>query len=176
LRYILREANFAPGNVFLGGDSAGANVALAVLLHMSQHPHPEIVADDQADEKKTAGLDLSEGEENLGGIFCLGPWIDFNFDRPSEKANRYKDCLSKKSELAWARSYVNGKEPDGWNEPTVAPAEWWKGVRVRDFLILAGSDEILLSGIEEFAQKVQVCIFSMTTEVMTTELMTTDLV
>ncbi|KKA25936.1 6-hexanolactone hydrolase [Rasamsonia emersonii CBS 393.64] len=162
LRYILREAGFSPENVFLGGDSAGANVALAVLLHVSHHPHPEIIADEADDSKdQDARLDLSlsaSGDNDsyyLGGIFCLGPWVDFNFDRPSEKTNRFKDCLSKKSEQAWAREYVNGRNPDGWNEPAVAPAEWWKGVRVREFLILAGSDEILLSGIGEFAEKVQ---------------------
>lgn len=156
LRYILTTANFSPADVYLGGDSAGANVALAVVLHMSNHRHPAIVADDSAHNDKSPNL--VENDQYLGGIFCLGPWVSFDFDRLSERENRRRDCLSKKSERAWALTYLDYQDGDAWSEPALAPAEWWKDARVREFLILAGSDEILLSGIEEFAEEVQVIL------------------
>jgi acetyl esterase/lipase len=167
LDYILTKTSRAPENVYLGGDSAGANVALSVLLHISHHPHPSLVDQDEnnsnndGDNEETLHrktYSLVDSDSYLGGIVCLSPWVDFDFDRPSEHANRGRDCISIKSELAWANSYTGHKPFDAWSEPVLAPAEWWKGVRVRDFLVLAGSDEILLSGIGGFADKVQVCL------------------
>jgi acetyl esterase/lipase len=167
LDYILTKTSRAPENVYLGGDSAGANVALSVLLHISHHPHPSLVDQDEnnsnndGDNEETPHrktYSLVDSDSYLGGIVCLSPWVDFDFDRPSEHANRGRDCISIKSELAWANSYTGHKPFDAWSEPALAPAEWWKGVRVRDFLVLAGSDEILLSGIGGFADKVQVCL------------------
>lgn len=183
LRYIIREAGFAPRNVFLGGDSAGANVAMAVLAHVSHHPNldvlsalsykdghrqPSSLSDEQQEDDEDEDdsvwreeyehVDLAESDEYLGGIFLVGPWVTYHFDNPSEVRNRQKDCLSKVSEAAWAKAYVGEKPPDNWNEPGLAPAEWWKGTRVEEVLVLAGSDEILLDGIEEFVQKLKVCL------------------
>ncbi|CRG82861.1 Steryl acetyl hydrolase 1 [Talaromyces islandicus] len=164
LDYILTKTSHAPGNVYLGGDSAGANAAISVLLHISHHPHPSLLDQDEPNNnqnneppsKKINTRSLVETDSYLGGIVCLSPWVDFDFDRPSERANRGRDCISAKSELAWANSYTGYNIPfDPWSEPAQAPAEWWKGVRVREFLVLAGSDEILLSGIAEFVDKVQ---------------------
>lgn len=130
-----------------------------MLLHISHHPNPSLLNQDESsnnnDNKNTHSL--VETDSYLGGIVCLSPWVDFDFDRPSEHANRGRDCISIKSELAWANSYTGGNPFDAWSEPALAPAEWWKGVRVRDFLVLAGSDEILLTGIGGFVDKVQVC-------------------
>ena len=39
----------------------------------------------------------------------------------------------------------------------LAPSEWWKGSRVEEVLVLAGSDEILLDGTKDFVEKLQVC-------------------
>lgn len=150
VEYILTQTDCAPENVYLGGDSAGANAALAVLLHISHHPHPSYTNHPAS----PLGPDSC-----LGGVVCLGPWVDFDFDQPSEHANRGRDCVSQKSERAWADSYRGNNPSDAWSEPTLAPVEWWKDVRVREFLVLVGSDEVLLSGIGKFVDKVQVCYF-----------------
>lgn len=172
LEYILTQTQHTPGNVYLGGDSAGANVALSVLLHISHHPHPSVDSSslqhendgninhsdsdsDPLPKKRFTGSDTSDTDTPLGGIICLSPWVDFDFNRPSERANRGRDCISVKSELAWARSYTGGNPFDAWSEPAQAPAEWWRGLRVREILVLAGSDEILLSGIADFVDKVR---------------------
>lgn len=192
--------------MFLGGDSAGANVTMAVLAHVSHHPNPDVLSalppkngrcpaqnsspgedpsnperqaqqtdhsqedteaevarndtDDSDDDiwrEEYEQIDLTESDEYLGGIFLIGPWVDFNFERQSEVKNRRKDCLSKLSEARWAQDYVNGRPFDNWSEPGLAPSEWWKGSRVEEVLVLAGSDEILLDGTKDFVEKLQVC-------------------
>jgi acetyl esterase/lipase len=140
LRYILNETGRSPSNVIVGGDSAGGNLAMATLLHLS-HPHPEIEP-----------ISLSEP---LAGVFGYAPWINFSNAGPSFKDNEWKDILTPSVLKGWSASYLGGQVSDNWNEPDRAPAEWWQDAKTERILILAGSDEILLSPIEQFANKVK---------------------
>jgi len=142
LRYILNETGRSPSSVIVGGDSAGGNLAMATLLHLSR-PHPEIEP-----------ITLSEP---LAGVFGFAPWINFSRDWPSIKESAWKDILTPGVLKTWSTAYVRGVEGDAWNEPDRAPVEWWKDVKTERILILAGSDEILLSSIEQFAKKIKVC-------------------
>lgn len=142
LRYILNDTNRDPSNVMLGGDSAGGNLALAVLLHLT-HPHPEI--------------DPLPISKPLRGVFAFAPWVSFRADWPSLEQNRYKDIIPKEALSTWSRDYLNGKEGDPWSEPSRAPTEWWKGAMAEQVLVLAGGGEILLSAIEEFVERFKVC-------------------
>lgn len=143
LRYIITRTGRLPSNVFLGGDSAGGNLALAVLLHLS-HPQPDIEP-----------LEISHP---LAGIFTIAPWGCLHLDgSPSEEKNRYKDLFLKQAGDKWAQAYHNGRLPDFWSDPFLAPDEWWCGARVKQVLILAGSEEILLSQIEKFVSKLKAC-------------------
>jgi len=128
--------------VFIGGDSAGGNLALAVLLHLT-HPQPDIEP-----------LEISHP---LAGIFAIAPWGCLRFDGlPSEKENRRKDLFLKQAGDKWAKAYLNSRLPDSWSNPFLAPDEWWCGIQVKHVLILAGSEEILLSQIEHFVPKLKV--------------------
>ncbi|KAJ5167044.1 uncharacterized protein N7482_005825 [Penicillium canariense] len=140
LRYILKEAGRAPANVIVGGDSAGGNLAMAVLLHLS-HPHPAIDP-----------LDLSSP---LAGVFGFAPWINFSQDWPSFKDNAYRDVVTDEALEKWSSAYLDGKQGDSWSEPDRAPAEWWRDAKTERILLLAGGDEILLGPIESFAKKVK---------------------
>jgi acetyl esterase/lipase len=137
LRYLVTETNRSLAVVYLGGDSAGANLALSTLHHISR-PHPKI--------------DPLDSSAPLAGVFGLGPWINFSTDGPSFTQNANKDLLTKGALERWAKGYLAGKEPDSWSEPARAPVEWW----TERILILAGSDEVLFSSIDGFAKKVQV--------------------
>lgn len=143
LRYILNDAERAPSNVIVGGDSAGGNLAMAVLLHLS-HPHPDI-------EPVTL---LSP----LAGVFGYAPWVNFSHDWPSFKENVYRDVLTDQALLRWSNAYLDGKQGDSWSEPDRAPAEWWQDAKTEQILLLAGGDELLLGPIESFAKKVKVCL------------------
>ncbi|KAI0664480.1 alpha/beta-hydrolase [Cubamyces menziesii] len=40
--YLVQEAGFEPQNVIIAGDSAGANMALAIVRHLVENPHPSL--------------------------------------------------------------------------------------------------------------------------------------
>lgn len=69
------------------------------------------------------------------------------------RTNKNKDIISPKSLGRWGKAYLSGQKPDNYSEPFIAPPEWWKGVKAKDVLIVAGSDEILVSSIEAFVKK-----------------------
>jgi hypothetical protein len=116
-----------------------------VLLHLS-HPHPEIEPLQQKPETLT-----------IGGLFTLGAWVSFRMDFPSEKMNRYKDLTGRGQGEKWRDAYLNGKPDDAWNQPFLAPVDWWDGSKVKDVLFIAGGDEVLLSSLEEFYANFKVC-------------------
>jgi len=45
--------------------------------------------------------------------------------------------------------------PDFYNQPAMAPREWWKDLKVDEVLIVAGKDEVLVDDIEVLAQRIQ---------------------
>lgn len=143
LRYILNETGRSPSDVIVGGDSAGGNLAMATLLHIS-HPHPEIEP-----------LKLSTP---LAGVFGFAPWINFSTEWPSMTENAYKDICTVPWLKRHSNMYLGGKEGDSWSEPSKAPVEWWADSMTERILILAGGDEVLLSPIEAFAKNVKVCL------------------
>ncbi|OJJ73584.1 hypothetical protein ASPBRDRAFT_122302 [Aspergillus brasiliensis CBS 101740] len=138
LRYILAETGRSPTNVFLGGDSAGGNLSLAVLLHLT-HPHPEIEP-----------LSISQP---LAGVFGHAPWISYQTNGPSFQENASKDVLTKEILDSWSNQYMSSKEGDPWSEPARAPMDWWEGLQTEHALMTAGRDEVLLSSINEFVEK-----------------------
>ncbi|THC96536.1 hypothetical protein EYZ11_003980 [Aspergillus tanneri] len=142
LRYIILETGRSPSNVIVGGDSAGGNLALTVLLHLS-HPHPEIEPLD--------GYITSP----LAGVFAFAPWVRFRTDWPSIQENQSKDLISGPVLEFWAKEYLGGFTGDVWSEPGRASLEWWMDASryTKKVLFLAGRDEILFSGIEEFVKK-----------------------
>ncbi|KAL1956360.1 hypothetical protein VTO42DRAFT_7343 [Malbranchea cinnamomea] len=140
LRYILEDLKHPPANVFIGGDSAGGNLTFAVLSHTA-HPHPEIEP-----------LQLSEP---LGGAFAMAPWASFRQDFLSMKENIKKDMLMPETLKLWSDMYLAGQKEDNYNQPALAPADWWSGIKVNRIMVVAGSDEVLLGGIEEFLKKLK---------------------
>ncbi|PGH14584.1 hypothetical protein AJ79_02919 [Helicocarpus griseus UAMH5409] len=138
VRHILHTTNRSPSDVFLSGDSAGGNLVLGVLSHVS-HPH-----------KAIEPLEISEP---FAGAIPISPWVSFSQDYASFKENQYKDILTPAILKRWAEYYIAGKETDNFLEPLRAPAEWWAGLKVRDVLFVAGADELFLTPINMFVEK-----------------------
>ncbi len=142
LRHLINDLNRKPENIIIGGDSAGANLLLGILSHIS-HPHPAI-----------APLELSAP---LRGVVLLGPWTSFdNEGWESVKYNKYKDAVTPRAANLWSSNFLGGKPRDQYNEPIVAEAEWWRGLRVEEVLVVAGGDEVLLDSTKTFEGKLQV--------------------
>jgi len=84
LRYILDLAGHAPGTTLIGGDSAGGNLVLAVISHISGHPHP------QSDIVKPLNLSAP-----LKGALAIAPWTSSdNKKYPSMDAHRSRDIVN----------------------------------------------------------------------------------
>ncbi|PWY94806.1 alpha/beta hydrolase fold protein [Aspergillus sclerotioniger CBS 115572] len=142
LRYILTETGRSPANVFLGGDSAGGNLSLAVLLHLT-HPHPDI--------------DPLAISQPLAGVFGHAPWVSYRTDGASVQENAFKDLVTAEGLDFWSNAYLVGKggQGDPWSEPARAPLEWWEGLKTENVLIVVGRDEALFSSVEEFVKNLK---------------------
>ena len=142
LRYVVKDLNRKPQNIMIAGDSAGANLTLGVLSHLS-HPHPSI-----------SPLELGAP---LRGTVLLAPWTSFDTEGwESVKYNKNKDTVTPLVANRWSSNFLGGKPRDEYNEPMTAELEWWRGLKAEEVLIVAGGDEILLDSIKTFGGKVKV--------------------
>jgi len=149
LNHVLHTLHISPSNVVLTGDSAGGNLALGLLSHIS-HPHPGL-----------HGVEVPKvevGDEKLKGIVLISPWVSFDLDSEAWKRNEYKDCLCRGAAEQWSSAFLNHPQPlapvsDYYNQAVTAPESWWEGAAVESVLIVAGKEEVLVDGITEFAGK-----------------------
>lgn len=144
VRYMITDLHLKLENVSIGGDSAGANLAIGVLSHM-MHPHKDITP-----------LDMGGGR--LGSAILLAPWCTFRTDYPSGTYNAKKDFLPASAGNRWSESFLGGKDRDGYNEPLSASEDWWNGLEgvVKEILICGGADELLVDPIRELGTKYKV--------------------
>ncbi|KAJ9617862.1 hypothetical protein H2204_013389 [Knufia peltigerae] len=142
LKYLLNSGT-KPSQIIIGGDSAGGNLTGGVLGHIS-HPKPGVP------EVALSG--------NLGGALFVSPWVTFDQSAPAFKKNYYRDGLGLEALKTWSDNFMAGAQPDNYNTPLDAPAEWWKGIKVGDgdVAIVAGANEILVDDIREFKDHVKV--------------------
>lgn len=143
LRYLIETTGRSPSDISLGGDSAGGNLTISVLSHLT-HPHPEIPA-----------LPL---QTKLHAALLLSPWCSFNTHTPAYKTNAEKDCFDARPLERWSAAFLGNDSPfagDFYSEPVTAPASWWEGTAdvIDEVLIWGGGNEILLDGIEEFSKR-----------------------
>jgi len=141
LRHTLQHLGKEPSDVVIAGDSAGGNLALGVLSHLS-HPHPSI-----------APVELSGP---LRAAVLIAPWCTFEMSADSFRRNAYKDCIGPSSLGPWARAFMGGAAPDNYNQPLRAPASWWEQLKVEEVLIIAGADEVLVDYVNQLAGKIEV--------------------
>ncbi|KAK2790182.1 hypothetical protein FQN52_005677 [Onygenales sp. PD_12] len=142
VRYILETTGREPGNVFLGGDSAGGNLAGAVLSHIA-HPHSEI--------------DKLSVSQNLGGAVLMSPWTHMAAERPEgHVVDSQGDIVTEFVDTPWRAAYMGGNSKrDYYTDLSLAPADWYSSFTVNSVLILGGGNEILLPVIQDFAEKFQ---------------------
>ncbi|KAK2811160.1 hypothetical protein FQN49_008479 [Arthroderma sp. PD_2] len=135
LRYIVEETGREPGNVFIGGDSAGGNLTLGVLSHLS-HPHEAIEP-----------LELSA---SLGGAFTMAPWVSIEREWPSFNKNGKRDYLSRECGKSWGTVFIGDSKLDNYNQAIQAPPEWWKDIKTKSLLVFVGGDDVLVDSITGF--------------------------
>ena len=113
-----------PASIVVGGESAGGNLAAALLL-------------------KARDLDLPQP----GGLYMLSPWLDMTSSGESYTKLAAKDPMIARDRIRLvAMAYVGGRADDAFTSPVRAdPAG------LPPMLIQVGTDEVLLSDSLTFA-------------------------
>ena len=143
LRYVLIDVGRSPLEVILTGDSAGGNLCLAILSHLT---HPSV------------HVPQLSVEEPLKAIITMSPWVSFDTTWPSTKTNIHKDIDALDALHGFSRMYLNGLPSDPYTEPVLAPEGWWDGAKVEHILVVAGADEIFVDPIHVWVTKFRVCL------------------
>ena len=125
-RWLLRQS-IVPGQITIGGDSAGGGLALATLI-----------------ELRDSGADMP------AGAFMISPWIDLALAGESMQTRAHIDPLSSYEGLhAAAQLYLAGRNP---RDPRASPL--YADLRnLPPLLIHAGDHEVLLSDAIRLAEK-----------------------
>lgn len=142
-----------PGDIFLLGDSAGGNIALALVSHLLR-PHPQV------EEFRLEG--------RLGGVLLYSPSVSHSFDWDSVRRNAVRDMLPVSKIPVWGAMYVGQTaslqhydgsrlETDEYSEPCIAEALWWQELSkvVGYVLVLSGGEEALADSIHELGEKMK---------------------
>lgn len=132
-----------PLQILLGGDSAGGNLTAALLQHIV-HPHPDV-------PKITLSCPLH-------AALLISPWVSFRPEGATFEDNRETDYVTPKAVRRAAAAYLRpGTQHDFYSEPVTCPPDWWTAVAtnaLQHILIWGGGGEVLLDGIQSFADKV----------------------
>ena len=143
LRYILGSRN--PRDIYLGGDSAGGNLVLAVMSHMAYpHPHPKI--------------EPLPATEPLAGAILISPWTWLQTQFLGRVIDARGDIVGAPSASRWVPAYVDEADKDNYTDISPASHEWYReaGRKVNKVLVLAGEHEVLLPIIQDFVDKLKV--------------------
>lgn len=140
LQYIVTETHRGPGDVLVGGDSAGGNLAVGVLSHLS-HSHPAI-----------PNLKL---DQPLAGVVLLSPWTSLELI-PTGSSNNIGDLITTQVAGPWSSGYLGDNDRDYYTDASTAPSTWFENALTTNILVLGGGNEIMRPMIEHFVQKVKV--------------------
>ncbi len=125
-KWLIQNSHL-PGDILLAGDSAGGGLALCLLLKLREE-----------------GLPLP------AGAICYSPWIDMTLSGESYAKNASLDVmLDMPSFRQSVELYLGDTDP---HIPLVSPV-FGELHNLPPILIQVGSDEMLLSDAETFAQK-----------------------
>ncbi|KAH6657561.1 Alpha/Beta hydrolase protein [Truncatella angustata] len=141
LQYLTQEAQIPLSRIVLVGDSAGGNLALGLMSHLS-HPH--------------TSLPIINSQDNFKGLLLISPWVSFDQSAACMVENADKDYLGKARLKLASDKFMAGGEVDYYNTPLGAGADWWRGIRAQDVCILAGEDELFRDDIQSFVARLSV--------------------
>jgi acetyl esterase/lipase len=146
LNHVLGKLKRDPANIFLSGDSAGANLTVALLEHL-MHPHPD---------RSVPEVRLPEGRK-LGAALLISPWIEMSPHAPSYRRNAWKDIIPGGALTRWQDNFLGGAPRDPYNSMLTAPRGWWaplSGVVERLYSVSA-ADEVLIDDILKWQDNVK---------------------
>jgi acetyl esterase/lipase len=124
-----RAVSPATGPLILGGDSAGANLALGTAIALRD-----------------------SGEAPPAGLLLMSPWVDLSLSGDSVSANDGKDAILRAEYMPrTVRAYANGVDPAA---PRLSPLNA-DLTGLPPTLIQCGADELFLSECEELGARME---------------------
>ena len=138
--HLLQYENISPSAITLLGDSAGAHLAMRLLLHI-KHPNNLV-----------SPLNF---QGHFSGTVFISPWINLNSSAESMLANQGKDTLTVEALGYWARNFLGSKGPDYWNSLLTAPEVWIEDLPVDEILVLYGKNELLRDDASTLCERVK---------------------
>ncbi|GAB7322425.1 hypothetical protein MBLNU13_g03371t1 [Cladosporium sp. NU13] len=137
LNLLLNQLGYRPDQVVIGGDSAGGNLALALLAHIKQ-PHPLV-----------PNVERVPVDGELKGALLISPWVSNKPAAASYKENAKKDYLTREAVEAFARLWAPKEEL--WGDFFQAPTNFWAGLPVKRVLLTIGGFEVFRDDVRTFA-------------------------
>jgi acetyl esterase/lipase len=145
----LLARGFTPRDMVVGGDSAGGNLAAALLSHV-RRPHPRV--------------DPVPVAEPLRGAFLVSPWVSARTDSSSFRRNEGIDMLSARICANAAAELFHGAELErevregrGWAWPVDVEESWLDGLGrvVQDIYVTVGDEEQFRDQGVQYAESVR---------------------
>ncbi|PKX98358.1 putative lipase/esterase [Aspergillus novofumigatus IBT 16806] len=140
LRYLLQDHDAA--EITIAGDSAGGNLALAVLAHL-RDPHPLV-------RPVFEGRDHHQ-QQQLRAALCISPRCANECSAASYTYNADKDIVSK-ALMEMFNSHWEPVKEEVWATPLAGTKDFWGSVPAKKVLLLAGTDEVYVDDIREFGE------------------------
>ncbi|KAI9903886.1 hypothetical protein N3K66_000415 [Trichothecium roseum] len=143
-RHVL-DLGFRPQNIILSGDSAGGNLALALLRYLED------------DNAGTAGAAETTKLPVPGAVACFSPWVDVAPDGPAASAafatwaNARSDMLTG-GLVRWGTEALRPRKTKPGQEPYLSPLRHPFRTSARLFLHAGGAD-VFRDGVVEFARR-----------------------
>ncbi|KAM6489316.1 Alpha/Beta hydrolase fold [Amanita muscaria] len=141
VEYLLSNG-VQPENIQIVGNSAGGNLALAVLSHIL-HPLDDIPP-----------ITL---KKPFAGIYIMSPWVLLSTDSDSNSNNHKTDVVTKAVFKRGADIILAGlaQSLTSYIEPSLAPEGWFRGAHtyVERFLITVSDKECMHDDITDFAHR-----------------------
>ncbi|GAM36068.1 hypothetical protein TCE0_018f04870 [Talaromyces pinophilus] len=139
---------YTPGDIIIGGDSAGGHLALSLLSHL-HHPRPE--------DDLSINLD-----SHLCGCFVVSPLLSLNSLTTRSYRQRFSvDSLSYKTIREWGSHLIDYSpwreeisQGLGWGMALDVPESWWQDLKIVDHILVTGGHEELFR--DHIAQFVEV--------------------
>ncbi|KAJ7156532.1 Alpha/Beta hydrolase protein [Mycena crocata] len=141
---LLFDAGVRPENLYVAGDSAGANLVLQVLSSML-HPHDNIPKIHPTGRFRSLGL--------------FSAWVSFTADSRSFQDFNGIDFLDRRILGGYGAELLKGydKADRAFAEPAKAPQNWFEGVGglVDHIFITAGEREVMRDDILSVAERLK---------------------
>ena len=140
--HLINALNISPNNIIVGGDSAGANLALQLIRHISK-PHPKVNPINSSNHKT---LQPSK-------CVLVSPWAAPGHNCPSVAKYQDVDILVKRVGDRWAGNW-KGSHVDEFTDPVVVSPLEWKEYLIPT-LVISGDKEMLFDDIKRLCDNMK---------------------